>query len=202
MSISDPAPVTTTLLLERLRDAGDEGAWVEFDARFRRVVVATAMRLGLARSDAEDAAQETMLQAYRDYRSGKYDRSRGRLSSWLIGIAHHRIVDVKRRQHGVGRAGSLAGCATPAASEVTEAFDHALERLIFEDAWTRVQARASPRDQALRAFELTAMRGVPIIEAARQCSLSVEQVYIARYRTSERLRDEVDKIDKAYRDGF
>ncbi len=202
MSGSDSTLVTTTLLLERLRDARDEQAWNAFDARFRGLVLAAALGLGLTRADADDAAQETMFQAYRDYQSGKYDRSRGRLSSWLIAIAHHRIIDIQRRRQRAARAQPLQEELPLSEAQVVDAFDRALERLVFEGAWARVKDRTRPRDQALRAFELTAMRGVPIREAAEQCSLSIDQVYVARNRIAARLREEADKIDKAYRDGF
>ncbi|MCA9297832.1 MAG: sigma-70 family RNA polymerase sigma factor, partial [Phycisphaerales bacterium] len=198
MGVGDAIPVTTTLLLERLRDPLDDRAWSDFDARFRGVVLAAAARLGLSRTDAEDVTQETMLQAFRDYQAGRYDRARGRLSSWLIAIAHHRITDLQRRRRP---AGDPAARSIPDEAEVAEAFDLALERVIFEEAWTRVQKTTGARDEALRAFELTAVRGVPIPEAARQTGLTVDQVYVARNRVSARLRDEVTRIDRAYRDG-
>lgn len=196
-------PITTTLLLERLCDRRDEGAWSEFDERFRRVILSVALRLGLPRSDAEEAAQETMLQAFRDYQQGKYDRSRGRLSSWLIGIAHHRIIDAQRRRgrdrvrHGADdRVGSVPESA------VTDAFELAVERVVFEQAWSWLGEHTQGRDETMRAFELTAMRGVPVVEAASQCGMSVDQVYVARNRISARLREAVERFEHAYRDGL
>ncbi len=199
----EPAFVTTTLLLERLRDNRDEDAWQQFDSRFRGVLISTGLRLGLIRDDAEEAAQETMMQAFRDYRQGKYDRSRGRLSSWIVAIAHHRIVDLRRKR---GRADGSAmarakddGVREP---EVAEAFELALERHIFEEAWRFVQEQGKFAPPTLAAFELTAMRSVPAAEAGRQCGLSVDQVYVARNRVSKRLQEIVENLSQSVRDGL
>ncbi|RNC81194.1 MAG: sigma-70 family RNA polymerase sigma factor [Phycisphaera sp.] len=196
-----PDPVTTTLLLSRLGDSSDQSAWVEFDARFRRVILSVALRFGLARTDAEEAAQETMLQAYRDYQEGKYDRTRGRLSSWLISIAHHRIIDMKRRDRG--RASGLAeDIESIPQNEVMQAFEKALERTVFEDAWSWLVEHTRGSDDGMLAFELTAMRGVPVSEAASQCGMSVDQVYVARSRITARLREAAERINQAFRDGL
>ncbi len=186
-------------MLQRLAADPDEGAWGEFDARFRGVILSMALRLGLERSEAEDAAQETMMQAFRDYRLGKYDRSRGRLSSWLISIAHHRVIDIQRRKR---RREGLSTDNLPDEHQVSQAFDSALERRIFEDAWEWLCAQGAVRDHALKAFELTALRDVPIASAAEQCGMTVDQVYVARNRVSAKLRDAVELVEKAYRDGL
>ena len=192
--------ITTTLLLSRLHDDADEEAWNQFDRRFRKVLIATAGRLGLSGSDAEDAAQETMLQALRDYRAGRYDRTRGRLSSWILGIAHNRITDAKRR--GARRRNLPEH--TPACDEaaLSEAFEGELEREIFNQAWETVRDRSQMAPSTLLAFELTALRSVPAIEAARRSELTVEQGYVARTRVAKRLREVVEELDRAVRDGL
>jgi DNA-directed RNA polymerase specialized sigma24 family protein len=50
-------------------------------------VTAFASRLGLDSNEAEDVAQETLIEFVRAYGGGNYDRSRGRLSSWIFSIA-------------------------------------------------------------------------------------------------------------------
>lgn len=193
-------PPTTTLLLQRLKDPADQAAWVQFDERFRGVILSAALRLGLSHHDAEEVAQETMLQACRAYREGKYDRGRGRLSSWIAGIAQHRMIDALRRR---GRGGPHEPLlAEPTGGEVEEAFEAALERRVFERAWDEVRVGGAGKDAAVRAFELTMLRSVPIAEAARQCGMSVEQVYVARHRVAARIKAAAESIDAAIRDGL
>lgn len=191
------------MLLQRLRDSRDEDAWRCFDERFRGVIIATGLRLGLSEADAHDAAQETILQALRDYQAGKYDRSRGRLSSWIIAIAHHRITDTlrKRRRHqGLTSVGEES--AEPGESEVALAWDEALEHTIFQRAWDQLRAQSQAADSTLLAFELTALRQVPPAEAAGQCGMSVDQIYVARTRVAKKLQGIVAQLAAAYRDGL
>jgi RNA polymerase sigma factor (sigma-70 family) len=203
MNPNQDIPVTTTLLLSRLGDQHDEQAWEEFDQRFRAVILSTSLRLGLNKTDAEEATQETMLQAFRDYRLGKYDRTQGRLSSWLIGIARNRIIDLIRMRKKVqGGSGIELHEDQFSQRSINEAFDQALERQIFEQAWEWMRTNSQSADGSIRAFELTALRGVPVSEAAEQCSMTVDQVYVARSRVSARLRDAVERFDRAYRDGL
>ncbi len=198
-----PAFLTTTLLLSRLHNSDDVEAWKLFDDRFRQVVVSVGVRMGLGESDAEEAAQETLVQAVRDYQAGRYDRSRGRLSSWIVAIAHHRISDAKRRRRREqGAPFETPVGDSPVVSEVAEAFELALERRIFEEAWSRLQTEGGSDRKTILAFELTAMRGVPAKEAAAQTGLSVEQVYVAKNRVAHRLRDAVEEIGRVVRDGW
>ena len=201
--VVQPAFLTTTLLLARLNDSGDVEAWRLFDGRFRGVVVAAGVRLGLSEPDAEEAAQETLVQAVRDYQAGRYDRTKGRLSSWIVAIAHHRITDAKRSRRRVHEIDpEVLSEHRPEEDEVAEAFELAMERRIFEEAWTRLQAEGGSDPRTLQAFELTAMRGVPAKEAAAQTGLSVEQVYVAKNRVANRLRNMVEEIDRVFRDGW
>ena len=96
------AQLTTTALLEGLFDPANQELWRHFDERYRPVIIAFARRLGVEPTDAADIAQETLVQFLRDYREGKYDRNRGRLHCWIIGIAKHRIADQFRLRAGGG----------------------------------------------------------------------------------------------------
>lgn len=204
--MSTEAFITTTLLLERLKDSRDTRAWEMFDQRFRGVITATAVKLGLAEADAADAAQETILQALRDYQAGKYDRSKGRLSTWIISIAHHRIVDaLRKRRRERATTGSRGGDRIeedPSTGDVAMVFDQALERRIFEQAWEKIQAESRLARETLLAFELSALRQVPPTQVASRCGMSVEQVYVAKNRVSKRLQEMVEELSRAYREGL
>ena len=91
---------TTTALLEGLRDSENAILWEAFDRRYRPILVGFARNLGLDEVDAADVAQETLSRFVQEYREGRYDRSRGRLGAWLVGIARYRILDLRRKQAG------------------------------------------------------------------------------------------------------
>ncbi len=195
--------VTTTLLLDQLKEDGNQSAWREIDQRFRGVVLGAARKIGLDESDAADVAQETMVQCLRDYRAGRYDRTRGRLSSWIIAIAHHRITDVLRRRERAGRqAGETTLRELPAVEEVTSAWSEALRDDVFRRAWECVHTETQLSPGNLRAFELAVIRAVPPEAVAAECGITVDQVYVAKNRVSAKLKEIVERLTLAYEDGL
>src|SRR5436305_1544249 len=84
--------LTTATVLEKLRDFANRDAWDRFSERFRRPVVSFARGMGLAQSDAEDVAQETLMAFAKAYREGQYDPAKGRLSKFLFGIAYRQAL--------------------------------------------------------------------------------------------------------------
>lgn len=200
---TDSQQVTTTLLLEQLKDGENQQAWRQFDERFRPVVFAAARRIGLNEADSADIAQETIFQSLRDYRDGKYDRSRGRLSSWIVAIAHHRIVDVLRKKQRAGVVGGDTRLGElPAMEEVSHAWTSAMKDDVFRRAWEMVQAESQISPSNLRAFELAVLRGVPVAATAEECGTSADQVYVAKNRVSAKLREIVERLTRAFEDGL
>lgn len=195
------AHTTTTALLESLKDPARVAVWSEFDARFRPLLTALAVRLGLDVGEAEDVAQETLTEFVRAYRQGRYDRTRGRLSSWVIAIAKNQIL---RRRRAVGRAAGQVEGSTLAelcdAAHLTAVWETEERRLIMIRAMELLR-EGRTEERTLRAFELVGVRGVPVEEAARQCGMSVDEVYTARTRVTGRLRRIVEELTAAWREG-
>lgn len=178
------ARTTTTLLLESLQDPLQQTVWCEFDDRFRPLITAFGVRLGLDASEAEDVAQETLVEFLRAYRDGKYDRSRGRLSSWIISIAQHRIA---HRRMALGRAAGQRGESAlidlSNTASLTAVWEDEQRRLILVRAMEVLRAGRT-LEVTLRAFELFAVRGVPAVEVAQQCGITVDEVYTAKNRVT------------------
>ena len=189
---------TTTKLLDALLEPGNEPVWIHFDARYRPVIVGLARRLGLRQSDAEEVAQQTLSEFVRSYREGKYDRSKGRLSSWILGIAHHTTLRAFRNG---SRSGSLdAAAAVEATSESTlrSIWTDERDRSILLRALDMLREESEVDERTLLAFELTALRGVPPGEAAEQCAMTPDQVYVAKSRVTKRLRGLVAQLTAAF----
>ncbi len=56
-------------------------------------------------------------------------------------------------------------------------------------------------EPTLRAFDLFAVRGVPAEEVARECGMTVDEVYTAKNRVTGRLREIVEELTAAWREG-
>lgn len=197
------ATKTTTRLLDALHDHANEPAWEHIDQRFRPVIAGLARRLGVSDADADEVAQHTLSEFVRAYRTNRYDRAKGRLSSWILGIAHHHALRI-------GRERRRANADSPA---LDNAIDLACDESTLRDIWTDerdrailAKALAMLRDQSgiddrtLHAFELIALRGVPAAEAASQCAMSLDQAYVAKSRVTRRLREVVEQLTQAFED--
>ncbi len=190
---------TTTLLLEALHDAANEPVWLEFDARYRPILTGFARQLGLQPDDAAEAAQETLTQFVRDYRAGKYDRGKGRLSSWIIAIARNRVLDLlraraKRREW----RGDSALAALPDEQQLSGIWDAEQERLVFAQAMAELREKTRTAPETLRVFELFALQGLPAEAVGRECGLSPAEVYRVKNRVTKRLREIVTRLNAMY----
>lgn len=76
--------------------AGDEEALRVLYTRFGRPVFALALRMLGSPQSAEELTQDLFVTVWR--KSAGYDPTRGRLSTWLMTIAHNLCVDRLRRE--------------------------------------------------------------------------------------------------------
>jgi RNA polymerase sigma-70 factor (ECF subfamily) len=84
------------------------------------VVFSLAYRICGARPAAEEVAQEAFLSIWRS--GARYDRTRGSVRTWLLGVVHNRAIDSLRRStvHDRLRAGDEQAAERIEAPERTE----------------------------------------------------------------------------------
>jgi RNA polymerase sigma-70 factor (ECF subfamily) len=81
--------------------AGNDDAIRALYTRYGRPVYSLGYRLLGTRESAEELTQDVFLTAWR--KAARFDPTRGRLSTWLMTIAHNLAVDRLRRETGVSR---------------------------------------------------------------------------------------------------
>lgn len=194
---SQPPTVTTTALLNALHDPADQRAWFELNARFRPMIEACARSLGLNDDEAEEAGQRAFAEVTQSYRAGKYQRGRGRLRSWIIGITRHVAMDVLR-ERGRAHRGESAIVNLPDDATLTTVWERQRRQSVLRDAMATLRERTQLDDRTIRAFELYVMHGVPAQEAGRQCGMSIDEVYVAKNRVTNKLQEIVEQIERAY----
>ena len=183
--------ITTTQVLEGLKASNDEQAWQRFCDHFHPVVVNFARQLGLSVTDAEDAAQETMVAFLKAFREGKYDREKGRLSSWLFGVAKRVILNLRGHQP-LERLVADKTTGTSFWDMIQD--DHSIKHT-WDTEWRQMvlsscleQARREIDPKVYEAFELYALSEMPVDEVAQRLGVSQNAVYIAKSRVLSRLR--------------
>jgi RNA polymerase sigma-70 factor, ECF subfamily len=141
--------------------AGEDAAIRTLYGRFGRPVYTMGLRLLGTREAAEELTQDVFLTAWR--KAARFDPARGRLSTWLMTIAHNLAVDRLRRDTGARRPTLVLVDEVPDGPGVSE--DEAIEE---RDAATRALASLTEGERRLvtRAYfgGLTAREadGVPL----------------------------------------
>jgi RNA polymerase sigma-70 factor (ECF subfamily) len=81
--------------LMQLVRQGDAGAFEVVYERHATAAFSLAYRMMGRRGPAEDVVQEAFLSLWRS--GARYDRTRGSVRTWVLGIVHHRAIDALRR---------------------------------------------------------------------------------------------------------
>ncbi len=81
--------------LMQLVQEGDPRAFELFYDRHGGAAFSLAYRMVGNRVTAEDVTQEAFLSIWRSRR--RYERERGSVRTWVLGIVHHRTIDALRR---------------------------------------------------------------------------------------------------------
>jgi RNA polymerase sigma-70 factor (ECF subfamily) len=179
---------TTTQILRQLQTPSDEEAWRRFCTHFRPIVIHFSAHLGLSSQDCEDAAQETLISFLKAVQAGHYDREKGRLSSWLFGIAR-RVVLNKRRAlaGGEGLADTVFWQSVPDDKTVETTWDSQWERAVLGRCMDQARREFDPK--VFEAFRLYGLLEVPAEQVAATLGISKNSVYISKSRVLSRLRE-------------
>lgn len=193
------ATITSSFMLERLKDPSDRSIWEQFVERYRPVVIRCARRFGLKEEDAQDAAQHTLMAFFTAYRDGKYDKEKGRLRHWLFGIARHWILNVFDKRHNrevsiptqTDQTGFFA--RIPGDDRLEEIWEHEWRETTLEHCLQQVRQEFDAK--TFRAFELFAHEGLPAKDVAEQLGMTSNAVFIAKHRILKRIRELLPEIE-------
>jgi RNA polymerase sigma-70 factor (ECF subfamily) len=157
-------------LMERVADC-DADAFEVVLERHADAAFSLAYRICGRRSVAEDIAQESFLALWRS--GARYDRARGSVRTWTLGIVHNRAIDALRRSgtHDRRRASDEGIEETLEAPERTE--DQAVENAVSSEI--RGALGELPSDQR-KVIELAYFGGFTHTEIASMLDTPVGTV--------------------------
>ena len=199
MTTPDPnASRTTTAMLHALHDPDAAGVWDEFDARYRPVLIGFARNLGLDDADAADVAQDTLTRFLEQYRDGKYERDRGRLGAWLVGIARYRVLDLRRKHGKRALRGESAMVDMDDEMGLTQVWEEERRKTILRQAMDQLRSSGRSDEKTIRAFEMLFIYSMTPQAVAEELEMTVQGVYVAKSRVAERLQVIVKNIENDF----
>jgi RNA polymerase sigma-70 factor, ECF subfamily len=196
-------PETRVSLILRLGEAEDVRAWQEFAGIYGPALYRLALRRGLQSADAEDVAQEILFAVARAIERFQPDPTQAKFRTWLSRIARNLLADfcagrAKRPLTQLVSDSWLRAADLSETSEAGEDFDQEYRAAIFQLAASRVRERVT--SDTWTAFELTAIQHQTTDQVARQLSMAVGTVYVARCRVLKLLRGEVEQLEQRFGD--
>jgi RNA polymerase sigma-70 factor (ECF subfamily) len=184
--------VTSTTLLEAIKDSGDHCAWEAFTNRYRPMIVAFAHRLGINKADSEDIAQETLMAFLKSYREDRYNRKKGHLRSWLFSVAHYNVIDVQRKRANEcvypdrsNATGFLTGVESP--DRLKSIWDEEWNLAVIQACLEEIAKKVTP--QTIEIFKLSVLKEWPVEAIVKHLGVTANTIYIARNRVLKQFRE-------------
>ncbi len=195
---------TRATLIQRLKNWQDQSSWQEFFDTYWKLIYGVALKGGLTAAEAQDVVQETMVSVAKHMPSFKYDPALGSFKTWLLNMTRWRITD-QLRKRGPFAASHLAedtatGTRTvdkvvdPASQDLDVLWNTEWEKNLLDAAMAKVKRRLDP--QKYQMFDLYVNKEWAPEKVAATFGVSVDQVYLAKHRTMELIKEEVKKLEQ------
>jgi RNA polymerase sigma factor (sigma-70 family) len=218
MAMSEPNPTPRDLppadscptdwsAIRRLVQPEDVPAWNEFYARYGPLIRGFALKTGLAPDEADDVVQDTVVSMVKQFPRFRFDPAAGSFKSWLLQLAHWRILNQRKKRLrfdradlGPGAGSLLESATTPTEERVPDPAGDAL-RAIWDAEWEQAVIGLAlarlRRQEPLRhyqVFYLNVIKGQSPSEVARALGTSIPQVYLVKHRLLPRFRRIVEDL--------
>ena len=184
---------TRTSLLLRLKDPRDAAAWEEFAALYAPLLYAYARARGLQHNDAEDVRATCYENLVRQMPGFTYEKARGSFKALLHTLVQRRVADLLRRRHesvAESHELDLLADSSPGPDEV------------WEQTWRQQhlrycvdKVRTQVPEQTYAAFRMLVDEDANVPEVCERLGLNANQVYKAKARVLELVREEMALLD-------
>lgn len=171
-----------------------EVSWQDFYDQYVPIIRGFARNAGCPSSAIDDIVHEVMTGFYRAAERFEYDSSKGRFRGYLKRAT---LNALRTRHRKVGRLVATSfdeAWLEDDSSQGDVLWTRAWRERMFERAIAAVREETRLTAQSFDAFELCAVRGVPVPEAARQLALSEAAVQKAKNRVSAAVREALERI--------
>ena len=184
---------TSLTLLSKLR-SNEPAAWSRLDRLYGPLVAYWCNRSGVCASDIDDVRQDVWRTVFQRLESFRRDRHGDSFRGWLRGISRNIVLAHFRqvRQQPRGEGGTDAAMRLQETPEILPEADADPEpevAALYHRA--RDLIRAEFPAHYWRAFDLTALQGMPGLDAAAHLGLAPALIRQAKARILKRLKEEL-----------
>ena len=195
---------TRATLIQRLKNWQDQASWEQFFNTYWKLIYCFARKAELTDQEAQDVVQETMFAVARHMPTFTYDSSRGSFKAWLLNMARWRIIDQFRKRVPLNVKPSdsstttgtdtVEAIADPAGQSLDERWEVEWQTNLAEAALNNVKRRLDP--EKYQIFDCYVKKKWTPEKVAATFGVSVNQVYQAKHRITEMVKDEVTRLEK------
>jgi RNA polymerase sigma-70 factor (ECF subfamily) len=185
-----PSQQTSTSLLSRVRNPADHEAWLEFDRRYRALLLGYCRRRGVPHIDAEDLVQKVLTNLTTTLPGFVYDPNRGRFRDYLYRSTKNAIGEWAARPNrhwqpldtnvAVDRPGAAASDVDATLWEQEWVAHH------YRLALATVRQTFEPR--SVEIFDRS-VAGAKVADLAREYEMSAPAVHKVRQRIRDRMEE-------------
>jgi RNA polymerase sigma factor (sigma-70 family) len=196
---------TRKSLLTRLKNWDDQEGWREFFETYWRLIYSVAIKSGFADAEAQDIVQDTIVAVAKKMRNFKYDPKIGSFKAWLLLNTRSRIVERWRKKRlpiaeetpqkdATARTATVERIPDTAGQSLDEVWEAEWKKNLLQQALEGVKKQVAPKQ--FQIFDLYVLQETPIEAITRALGVSAGQVYLAKHRISEVLKDELKKVER------
>jgi RNA polymerase sigma-70 factor (ECF subfamily) len=183
---------TSTSLLGRLRQPGEQEAWVRFVKLYTPLLYSWARRVGLQPEDAADLVQDVLTTLVRKMPEFTYDRDKS-FRNWLRTVTLNKWRENWRRHRGAVRQESAVGLSNLADPESIDVLEEAeYQHYLARRALRLMQTEFEPT--TWKACWEQVVSGRSGAEVAAELGISEGAAYVGKCRVLRRLREELDGL--------
>jgi RNA polymerase sigma factor (sigma-70 family) len=199
---------TRASLLRRLKDWQDEASWQVFFDTYWQLIYGVALKRGMTKTEAEEVVQLTLISVAKHMPGFKYDPALGSFKAWLLNMTRWRISDQLRKRQAQGQplqvldetiepgpgegASSAESCGVP--PELEKLWEEEWQTNLLGAALAKARRRVDPQQYQL--FDCYVNKEWPAERVAQTFAVSLNQVYLAKHRVTELIKEEVERIQK------
>jgi RNA polymerase sigma factor (sigma-70 family) len=193
---------TRATLIQRLKNWQDHSSWQDFFDTYWKLIYGIARKSGLTEAEAQDVVQETMVSVAKHMPTFKYDPAIGSFKAWLLNLTRWRITDQLRKRGPLVSHSDETTTDTPTMNKVVDPNSEVLEQMweteweknLLDAAIARVRRRLDP--QKFQIFDLYVNKEMPPDKVAGIFNISVDQVYLAKHRVTEMIKEEARRLER------